>query len=214
MIKLSRFLNKKTPEAIKDFLLCKAVLSGDREAFSKLVSKYQKRVYALGISFFKNHDDAEDFVQDIMLKAFSALPKFRGESSFSTWLMRIAYNSAINSVKRKKEFVSAFEDFEISAAGLTPEEQHIQNCARVSIRKAIDGLPEKYRICIDLYFFYDMPYSDIESVTGLPINTVKSHIFRAKKILKAALEEQGFSSRQESAAYPVFFKLNFAYDMR
>lgn len=214
MIKLSRFLNKKTPEAIKDFLLCKAVLSGDREAFSKLVSKYQKRVYALGISFFKNHDDAEDFVQDIMLKAFSALPKFRGESSFSTWLMRIAYNSAINSVKRKKEFVSAFEDFEISAAGLTPEEQHIQNCARVSIRKAIDGLPEKYRICIDLYFFYDMPYNDIESVTGLPINTVKSHIFRAKKILKAALEEQGFSSRQESATYPVFFKLNFAYDMR
>ena len=214
MINFAGFLNRKTPEAVKDFILCKAVLAGDSNAFGKLISKYQKRVYALGISFFKNHDDAEDFVQDIMLKAFSALPQFRGESSFSTWLMRIAYNAAINSVKRKREFVSAFEDCEISAADLTPEELHLQNCAQTSIRKAINELPEKYRICIDLYFFYDMPYNDIETVTGIPLNTVKSHIFRAKKLLKAELEKQGICSRQETAVYPVFFKLNFAYDLR
>ena len=59
-----------------------------------------------------------------------------------------------------------------------------------------------------------MPYNDIETVTGIPLNTVKSHIFRAKKLLKADLEKQGICSRQETAVYHVFFKLNFAYDLR
>lgn len=213
MIKFSNLLRKESPEAVQDRLLCKAVLAGNTEAFSLIAAKYQKRVYSLGMSFFKNHDDSEDFVQDIMLKTFSALPKFRGESSFSTWLMRIAYNSAINSVKRKREFVSAFDDFEIKTNDLTPEERQIQNCVKNSIRRAVSGLPEKYRICIDLYFFYDMPYADIESVTGIPVNTIKSHIFRSKKILKTELEHQGIYGQEESPEYPVLFKLNLAYDM-
>ena len=213
MIKFSNLLRKESPEAVQDRLLCKAVLAGNTEAFSLIASKYQKRVYSLGMSFFKNHDDSEDFVQDIMLKTFSALPKFRGESSFSTWLMRIAYNSAINSVKRKREFVSAFDDFEIKTNDLTPEEKQIQNCVKNAIRRAVSGLPEKYRICIDLYFFYDMPYADIESVTGIPVNTIKSHIFRSKKILKTELEHQGIYGQEESPEYPVLFKLNLAYDM-
>ena len=213
MIKFSNLLRKESPEAVQDRLLCKAVLAGNTEAFSLIAAKYQKRVYSLGMSFFKNHDDSEDFVQDIMLKTFSALPKFRGESSFSTWLMRIAYNSAINSVKRKREFVSAFDDFEIKTNDLTPEERQIQNCVKNSIRRAVSGLPEKYRICIDLYFFYDMPYADIESVTGIPVNTIKSHIFRSKKILKTELEHQGIYGQEERSEYPVLFKLNLAYDM-
>ena len=213
MIKFPNLLRKESPEAVQDRLLCKAVLAGNTEAFSLIASKYQKRVYSLGMSFFKNHDDSEDFVQDIMLKTFSALPKFRGESSFSTWLMRIAYNSAINSVKRKREFVSAFDDFEIKTNDLTPEERQIQNCVKNSIRWAVSSLPEKYRICIDLYFFYDMPYADIESVTGIPVNTIKSHIFRSKKILKTELEHQGIYGQEESPEYPVLFKLNLAYDM-
>lgn len=213
MIKFPNLLRKESPEAVQDRLLCKAVLAGNTEAFSLIASKYQKRVYSLGMSFFKNHDDSEDFVQDIMLKTFSALPKFRGESSFSTWLMRIAYNSAINSVKRKREFVSAFDDFEIKTNDLTPEERQIQNCVKNSIRWAVSSLPEKYRICIDLYFFYDMPYADIESVTGIPVNTIKSHIFRSKKILKTELEHQGIYGQEERSEYPVLFKLNLAYDM-
>ena len=213
MIKFSNLLRKESPEAVQDRLLCKAVIAGNTEAFSLIASKYQKRVYSLGMSFFKNHDDSEDFVQDIMLKTFSALPKFRGESSFSTWLMRIAYNSAINSVKRKREFVSAFDDFEIKTNDLTPEERQIQNCVKNSIRRAVSSLPEKYRICIDLYFFYDMPYADIESVTGIPVNKIKSHIFRSKKILKTELEHQGIYGQEESPEYPVLFKLNLAYDM-
>ncbi len=213
MIQFKKILKKETPSSIQDKQWCKAILNGNPECFGFLVSKYQKKIYSLGISFFKNHDDAEDFVQDIMLKVFLVLPNFRGESAFSTWLMRIAYNSAINSVNRKREFVSAFEGFEISAIDLTPEERHIQKCIKNSIRKAINELPEKYRVCIDLYFFYDLPYSDIENITGIPVNTIKSHIFRAKKILKLELEREDICTREESAVYPVLFKLNLAYEM-
>ncbi len=207
------FLRKETPSSIQDKQICKAILNGKTEYFSILLAKYQKRVYSLGISFFKNHDDAEDFVQDVMLKAFAALPKFRGEAAFSTWLMRIAYNFAINSINRKKEFISAFEDFEISSSELTPEERHIQKCIKRSIRKAINELPEKYRICIDLYFFYQMPYADIEMVTKIPINTIKSHIFRSKKILKAELEREGIYGEEPVQNYPVLFRMNLAYEM-
>lgn len=213
MIRFQNFLKKETPSSLEDKVLCKSVLMGNINSFGIIAAKYQKRIYALGMSFFKNHDDAEDFVQDVMLKAFSALTKFRGDSSFSTWLMRIAYNTGINSVNRKREFVSAFEDFEISTNELTPEENLIQHCIKTSIRKAVNELPEKYRICVDLYFFYDMPYADIESITGIPVNTIKSHIFRSKKILKAEFENMGICGTEEKALYPVFFKLNLAYDM-
>ncbi len=213
MMNLTRFLKKETTSSKQDKYICKAVLNGKPEYFSVLVSKYQKRIYSLGLSFFKNHDDAEDFVQDVMLKTFSALPKFRGDSAFSTWLMRIAYNTAINAINRKKEFVSAFEDFQISSTELTPEEWHIQSCIKASIRKAINELPEKCRICIDLYFFYQMPYADIATITNIPINTIKSHIFRSKKILKTELEREGICGKETSQMYPVFFRLNLAYDM-
>ncbi len=209
----SRFLKKETASSLEDKHIYKAVLAGRTEYFAVLVSKYQRRIYSLGLSFFKNHDDAEDFVQDIMLKAFAALPKFREDSAFSTWIMRIAYNTAINSIKRKREFVSAFEDFEISSTELSPEERHIQQCIKTSIRKAINDLPEKYRICVDLYFFYQMPYADIEMITNIPINTIKSHIFRSKKILKTELQREGINGQENTALYPVFFRLNLAYDM-
>lgn len=210
MLKFKNVLKREKSSTAEDKFLCKQALNGNTNAFSFIVAKYQKRIYALGISFFKNHDDAEDFVQDVMLKAFSELPKFNGYSSFYTWLMRIAYNAGINSINRKREFVSAFEDFEVITNELTPEEAHIQNCVKNSIRKVVSELPEKYRICVDLYFFYDVSYADIESVTGIPVNTIKSHIFRSKKILKYELENMGIHGTEEQAFYPVLFNLGFA----
>lgn len=190
--------NKNASGQKEDLYICRIVLNGRTNAFGLLVSKYQKRIFTLGLSFFKNETDAEDFVQDVMLKAYKALASFRGESAFSTWLLRIAYNLAINSVKRRREFSSFAEDMEIESSFLTPEEKHLRQCMKTSIRKAVDNLPEKYKVCIDLYFFYGMPYADIETVTNIPVNTVKSHIFRAKKILKGELEMQGLGGCVET----------------
>ncbi|TYT77966.1 RNA polymerase sigma factor [Treponema phagedenis] len=194
--------------------ICKAVLNGNTQAFSVLVEKYQQQIYRLGMSFFKNEDDSKDFVQDVMLKAYTALGSFRGDSAFSTWLISIAYNTAINSMRRSQRFVSFAESFEIEAPGETPEERHINNCMKLSIREAVENLCEKYRVCIDLYFFYDMPYADISSITGLPVNTIKSHVFRAKKILREYLtEEQVLFRSNENPSSGIFAIFQLRYDL-
>jgi len=178
------------PAALQDdIVLCTEVLAGNSSAFTILAQKYRKRIFGLGYSFFKNPDDTDDFVQDVLVKMYVSLASFRGESQFSTWLMRIAYNTAINSVKRKREYTSLAEDFDIEDPCENPEQLHLRAMTGAAIRTALGTLPERYRVCVDLYFFYDMPYADISEVTGQPVNTIKSHVFRAKKILREQLVE-------------------------
>lgn len=195
-----------------DLQICKRVLDGEKNLFSVLVKKYQNRVFRLGMSFVKNTDDADDFTQDVMLKAYTSLAAFRGDAAFSTWLMRIAYNAGINSVKRKHEYTSIAESFDVEDIQATPEEQHLIACLQTSIRHAVALLPERYRICVDLYFFYDMPYADIEKITGLPVNTIKSHIFRAKKILKDTLYDDADYPRKNHTDW-CLYPIKFAYDL-
>jgi len=194
-------------QALRDYEVCKAVLNGNTQAFAVLVAQYQKRVYMLGLSFFDNTDDCEDFVQDVMLKAYSALGTFRAEAPFATWLMRIAYNTAINSAKKRRSYTSLADGTEIEYRGDNPEEKHLNECIILSVREAVNSLPDNYRICIDLYFFYDMSYTDIAAVTELPLNTIKSHIFRAKKILREYLKEDRtifeYTHRGTMFPYPV-----------
>ena len=195
-------------QTLRDYEVCKAVLNGNTQAFAVLAAQYQKRVYMLGLSFFDNTDDCEDFVQDVMLKAYSALETFRAEAPFATWLMRIAYNTAINSAKKRRNYASLVDnDIEIEYRGDNPEEKHLNECIILSVREAVNSLPDNYRICIDLYFFYDMSYTDIAAVTELPLNTIKSHIFRAKKILRKYLKEDRtvfeYTHRRAVFPYPV-----------
>ena len=194
-------------QALRDYEVCKAVLNGNTQAFAVLAAQYQKRVYMLGLSFFDNTDDCEDFVQDVMLKAYSALETFRAEAPFATWLMRIAYNTAINSVKKRRRYTSLADGTEIEYRGDNPEEKHLNECIILSVREAVNSLPDNYRICIDLYFFYDMSYTDIAAVTELPLNTIKSYIFRAKKILREYLKEDRtvfeYTHRRAVFPYPV-----------
>ena len=182
----SHLLNE---DVAKDKKVVRLVLEGDTEAFGELVAKYRKRIRALGYSFFHNESDVEDFVQDVFVKVFNALSSFRWESSFSTWITRIAYNMACNAVNRKKEYTSFTGDLEIPVEGRGPEELHLREATRQAVLSSIENLPHKYHVCLDMYFFYDMTYGEISEVTGFPVNTVKSHVFRAKKILRENLKE-------------------------
>lgn len=173
----------------EDFVLVREALAGSAESFSSLAMKYRKRIFSLGYGFFHNADDAEDFVQDVLVKVYVSLSSFRGESLFSTWLMRIAYNTAVNSVKRRREYTSLAEDFDVIDPSENPEEEHLRRCSCEGLREALKDLPERYRACVDMFFFYDMPYADISEVTGQPVNTIKSNVFRAKKLLKERLGE-------------------------
>mgnify|MGYP002856828451 CR=1 FL=1 len=187
-------MSKQRPKALdreaaykRDSKLVHEILSGDASAFAELMSLYKKRVESLGMSFFKNAADAEDFAQEVFLKAYTKLEGFRGESLFSTWLTRMAYNMAINAVNRRAEYVSIADESQLPDNALTPEERELKQLTMEAVRESLKELPEKYKIVLDLYFFYDNSYAEISEITSLPENTVKSHIFRAKKILRDKL---------------------------
>lgn len=171
----------------RDNALIKATLSGNQKAFSKLLSYYKKRVKALGMSFFKNEADTDDFMQDVFIKAFTNLSSFKGESSFPTWLTSIAYNTALNAKNRRKEYLPISDEENLEDSDLTPEKNHIRKMTVLAVREAVRDLPEHFALCVELYFFYDNSHAEISRITGLPINTIKSHIFRAKKILREKL---------------------------
>jgi RNA polymerase sigma-70 factor (ECF subfamily) len=162
-------------------------VEGDEHAFSFIMREYHRRITALGMSFFKNITDTEDFVQDVFIKTFSNLKSFKGNARFSTWITRIAYNTAINAVNRRKEYASLVNEDIIVDTALNPEEEQLRRISKEALAEAMKDIPEQYVLCLDLYFFHDMPYNEISSVTGLPVNTIKSHIFRAKKLLRDKL---------------------------
>ncbi len=189
------FWQSYSKEALQDFELVKRVCKGDSSAFAMLVETYEKKIRTLGYSFFKNETDAQDFVQDVFLKVYTNISKFRKESQFSTWLMRIAYNTAINAKNRRKEYVTLSENTEILDNDYSVEEKQLRMLTAESIREALKDLPQQYALCLDLYFFYDFSHNEISVITGLPVNTIKSNIFRAKKQLKQKLEK--FISEEE-----------------
>lgn len=162
------------------------VLEGDSEAFSILVKRHRNRVYRLGMSFLHDAEDAADFTQDVFVKAYTALGGFKGRSSFSTWLLRIAYNSAINAKQRRKESLP-LDDEDILPGDPGVDEDHEKAQMVAAVRAAMAELPQRQAICIELYFYYNLKYAEISEVTGIPVNTIKSHVFRAKKVLRERL---------------------------
>jgi RNA polymerase sigma-70 factor (ECF subfamily) len=176
------------PEGEDDRMIVGRILAGEGELFRFLVNRHQKPVYAMGLSFFRNPEDAADFVQDVFLKAFRNLSSFEGRSRFSTWLYKIAYNTAVNGISRRKEYRTLVEEDQIQDAE-TPERRALRSVIRKAVNGAVQELPERYRVCVDLFFFYDRSYREIELITGYPVNTIKSHVFRAKKLLQEELED-------------------------
>jgi RNA polymerase sigma-70 factor (ECF subfamily) len=174
-------------EEADDQYIVGRVVAGEKELFRYLVNRHQKAVYAMGRSFFRNNEDASDFVQEVFLKAYRSLPRFEGRSRFSTWLYKIAYHTAVNGITRRKEFHSLAEEDE-AVDGSTPEQKLVRDAAREAVLGAMEELPERYRICVDMCFFYGRSYQEIEAITGFPVNTIKSHVFRAKKLLREKLD--------------------------
>ncbi len=163
------------------------VLEGKREAFAELVRRNQDRVFSLGLKFFHNRDDACDFVQEVFVRAYERLAGYRGEAKFSTWLLKVAYYHGISSTRKRQPPESLPEDYEPRDPGKSPEDLELARAAKAAVAAAVMELPERYRICLDLYFSMGMTYEEITGVTGIPEGTVKSHVFRAKKILREAL---------------------------
>jgi RNA polymerase sigma-70 factor (ECF subfamily) len=183
-------------QGYSDQLIVDQIVAGQKDLFRLLVRRYQRPVYSMGMGFFRNAEDASDFTQEVFLKVYRNLPRFEGRSRFSTWLYKIAYNTAINDINRRKEYRSLAEgNIAVEASdNETPERILIRGAARDAVLTSLLELPQRYRICVDLFFFYDRSYHEIEAITGFPVNTIKSHVFRAKKLLREKLEFLGVES--------------------
>ena len=184
-------------EQLTDQQLVDKVQQGDKKAFNLLVLKYQNRVSSLVARYVKNSGDVADVTQEAFIKAYRALPNFRGESAFYTWLYRIAVNSAKNylvsqSRKPPASDVDAQEaEFYDGADALhensSPERSLLTKEIEKYLYQAIDKLPDELRMAITLREMEGMSYEDIASVMECPVGTVRSRIFRAREAIDAVI---------------------------
>jgi RNA polymerase sigma-70 factor (ECF subfamily) len=182
-----------------DQALVDRVKRGDKAAFDLLVIKYQSRIISLVSRFVRNQADAQDVTQEAFLKAYRALPNFRGDSAFYTWLYRIAVNTAKNYLaiqanKRPFEMDQDITEMEQIDEGNalkdweTPEHLLLTQEIQDTIVRAIDGLPEDLHTAITLRELEGLSYEEIAEAMDCPIGTVRSRIFRAREAIDKMLK--------------------------
>jgi RNA polymerase sigma-70 factor (ECF subfamily) len=160
---------------------------GDREAFRLLVERYEGRAYAIAYGFVGHREDARDIVQEAFLKAYRTLGGFRGDSSFYTWLYRIVVNLAIDHRRRERPVPLEQPERLADTRGEGPADQTYRGELREAIRAAVDALPAEQRRVIILRELEGLSYAEIADTEQVPIGTVMSRLFYARRKLQAAL---------------------------
>jgi RNA polymerase sigma-70 factor (ECF subfamily) len=185
---------------VSDLSLVRRVQRGDKGAFDALVLKYQHKLVKLVTRYVRNPAEAEDIAQEAFIKAYRALPQFRGESAFYTWLYRIAINTAKNAVvSRDRSPVdydfdrdSIDESYDMQGRlkdSETPEGLVLTDEIRQTVNAAIEQLPEDLRTAIVLRELEGLSYEQIAASMGCPVGTVRSRIFRAREAIDRRLRE-------------------------
>jgi len=183
-----------------DLSLVRRVQRGDKGAFDALVLKYQHKVVKLVMRYVRNPAEAEDVAQEAFIKAYRALPQFRGDSAFYTWLYRIAINTAKNAVVSRDRSPVEFdldaqnsdESYDMQGRlkdSETPEGLVLTDEIRGTVNAAIDALPEDLRTAIVLRELEGLSYEEIAATMGCPVGTVRSRIFRAREAIDRRLRE-------------------------
>ena len=161
-------------------------LGGNPDAFATLVERYDRAVYHLAYRTLHDVEEARDVAQESFFKAFRSLRTFKPGAKFSTWIFAIAYHACCDRLNRRKRY-SNEELPERADTSAGPEHQAIAGDDARRLRAAIDALPEKYRSVFTLYHLQGKQYEEIAQVLGLPMGTVKTHLFRAKEHLRKLL---------------------------
>ncbi|PUA20085.1 RNA polymerase sigma factor RpoE [Glaciimonas sp. PCH181] len=187
-----------TTEREIDQLLVERVQRGDKKAFELLVIKYQRKLMRLVSRLVRDQAEAEDVVQEAFIKAYRALPQFRGDSAFYTWLYRIGINTAKNylvtqgrraptSTESNSEEAETFDDGEQLRDINTPESLLATKQIAQTVNVAMEALPEELRTAITLREIEGLSYDEIAEAMGCPIGTVRSRIFRAREAIAEKL---------------------------
>jgi RNA polymerase sigma-70 factor (ECF subfamily) len=163
---------------------------GEREAFDRLVERYQRDVYRLCYRYVNNHEDANDLAQEVFLKAWRAIGRFRGDSSFRTWLYRIGVNACLNfrALRRPvtQELPEALVDPRPGAAVRVERGDEARR-----VRAAVSRLPEKQRATLILKIYHDLTHEEVAQVLGSTVGTVKANLFHALGNLRRLVAEGG-----------------------
>ncbi len=184
-------------DARTDDEIIRECLVGRREAYRVLVERYQDRIYNLVYHYVGNHHSAEDISQEAFFKAYMSLDKFRYESRYSTWLYRIAVNKCKDYLKDRRRAELSLEDVpspvasDFSSHPEGPEDGVLRRETAMTVNDCVLLLPLKYREAFLLRHMEDLSYEEMSAILGLPINTLKMRVFRARETLKKLLKRSG-----------------------
>jgi len=167
---------------------------GNQDSFAQLVQQHQRRVFNLVFRMLQQYEEANEVTQETFLAAWQGLPSFRGDARFSTWLYRIAYNCALKQLAQRKRDkavqIGVQAEQLIANAG---QEQRVDaelesHARQALVHEQLANLPAKYRIVLVLRHLQDMTYEEMAEILTMPIGTIKTHLFRARNLLKERLE--------------------------
>lgn len=174
------------------------VNNGDTNAFAILVDRYKDLVFTLTSRMLKNKEEAEEVAQDTFIKVYKSLNKFKGDSKFSTWIYKIAYNTSLDRIKKNKKYrndvaIDEFTEHQIKTIDSALDNLELEE-RNQSIKDCIALLPNDDGFLLTLYYYDELSFEEISKVMGITPNNVKVKVFRSRKklanILKARLEPE------------------------
>jgi len=176
-----------------DTVYIEQVLSGNVNAFSYIVDHHKNKAYNLAFRICCNHEEAEEVAQDSFMKAYRSLGSFKMKSSFSTWLFRIVYNTAISNVRIKKKGTLSLEDFPADATdfiGENPSEEEAEKEYRTAlVNFALQKLNDDERGLISLFYYEELSTDEVAAVTGMTASNVKVRLFRVRQKMLETIEK-------------------------
>jgi RNA polymerase sigma-70 factor (ECF subfamily) len=187
--------------AASDRELVATAVSGGEGSFEELVRRYQRPISAYVYRMVGNYESALDLTQEIFIKVYSSLRRYRAEFKFSTWIYKIAHNCAVDhlrrNVTREQSLILGAEgdqyDLPVESGRLSPEQESERKERRIEIESVVRALPANYRELIILRHSQDLSYEEIVEVTGLPLGTVKNRLFRAREMMRQQFVEKGIT---------------------
>ena len=187
--------------SVADRDLVATAVTGVEGSFEELVRRYQRPIAAYVYRMVGNYESALDLTQEIFIKVYNSLERYRAEFKFSTWIYKIAHNAAVDHLRRtatrEQSLVVGCEgdqfELPIESGRLSPEQESERRERRVEIETVVRALPANYRELIVLRHSQDLSYEEIVEVTGLPLGTVKNRLFRAREMMRQQFVEKGIT---------------------
>jgi RNA polymerase sigma-70 factor (ECF subfamily) len=185
--------------ALADSELVTTAVAGREEGFEELVRRYQRPISAYVYRMVGDYDAALDLTQEVFIKVYGSLSRYKPEYKFSTWIYKIAHNSAVDHLRRHstreqslmKDFEGEQREISIESHRPSPEQESEREERRAEIEAVVRQLPSAYRELIVLRHSHDMSYDEIAEVTGLPLGTVKNRLFRARDAMRQEFTARG-----------------------